>query len=278
MSYSCNLLAHYDGENKKEQLLIDHLLNTAKIASNIGKDIGIGNLCFLLGVLHDSGKADIKFQTMLKNTSNSKKNRVIHSTAGAYFLFEKEYNKKFRDGNISQSYNNFIEICMYVIEAHHGLFDIVGIESPQICKTDIINRDSGLLDIDDLPSSTSVNKIFEKVKNYKEDDSYDKETIKNFIDNEVTSIVKNNLSFNSIEELIEFAFQEYSDIIKIFDKNYVPLENGNEKQKNKHKQEENKQEERQFFDAMLIRLLLSILKAADVKDTINAYSLIVESS
>ena len=149
MSYSCNLLAHYDGENKKEQLLIDHLLNTAKIASNIGKDIGIGNLCFLLGVLHDSGKADIKFQTMLKNTSNSKKNRVIHSTAGAYFLFEKEYNKKFRDGNISQSYNNFIEICMYVIEAHHGLFDIVGIESPQICKTDIINRDSGLLNIDD---------------------------------------------------------------------------------------------------------------------------------
>ena len=64
-----------------------------------------------------------------------------------------------------------------------------------------------------------------------------------------------------------------SDIIKIFDKNYVPLENGNEKQKNKHKLEEIR-----FFDAMLIRLLLSILKSADVKDTINAYSLIVESS
>ena len=39
MPYSCNLLAHYDGENKKEQLLTDHLLNTAKIASNIGKDM-----------------------------------------------------------------------------------------------------------------------------------------------------------------------------------------------------------------------------------------------
>ena len=124
-----------------------------------------------------------------------------------------------------------------------------------------------------LQSSDYVNKIFEKVEKYKKDDSYDKETIKNFVENEVTSIVKNNLSFNSIEELIESAFEEYNNIIKTFDKNYVPLENGNEKQKNKHKREE-----RRFFDAMLIRLLLSILKSADVKDTINAYSLIVESS
>ena len=254
MRDSSNLLAHYDGENEKEQLLINHLLNTAKIASNIGKDISIGNLCFLLGVLHDSGKADIKFQTMLKNMSNSKKNRVIHSTAGAYFLFKKEYGKNFSD-NKHKNYNNFIEICMYVIEAHHGLFDIIG--TNYRC---------------DLQSFDCTNKIFEKVENYKNDSSYDKEAIENFIDNEVTSIVKNNLSFNSIEELIEFAFQEYSDITKIFDKNYVPLENGNEKQKNKHKREE-----RRFFDAMLIRLLLSILKVADVKDTINAYSLIVES-
>ena len=39
-----NLLAHYDGKNEKEQLLIDHLSNTAKIASRMGKSIGISNL------------------------------------------------------------------------------------------------------------------------------------------------------------------------------------------------------------------------------------------
>lgn len=257
MSYSCNLLAHYDKKNKKEQLLTDHLLNTAKIASNIGKDIGIGNLCFLLGVLHDSGKADKKFQEKLKKESGNE--RVVHSTAGAYFLFEKEYNKEFKEGNRTQSYKNFIEICMYVIEAHHGLFDIIG-DSNDSCD-------------DDLPSFTSVNKIFERVEKYKEDDSYDKEAIKNFVENEVTSIVKNNkLKINSIKELIESAFQEYSDIIKIFDKNYISIEKGDKKQKNKHKREE-----RRFFDAMLIRLLLSILKFADVKDTINAYDYIIES-
>lgn len=265
-----DLLAHYDKENKKEQLLKDHLLNVAQIASNIGEDIGIGNLCFLLGIMHDIGKADQKFQKKLKIEHS--KERVVHSTAGAYFLFEKEYNKEFKEGNRTQSYKNFIEICMYVIEAHHGLFDIVEIESPQICKTDIINRDSGLLDIGDLPSSTSVNKIFERVEKYKNDDSYDKETIKNFVENEVISIVKNNLEFNLIEELIESAFNEYSSIIEIFGENYISIEKGDKKQKNKHKREE-----RRFFDAMLIRLLLSILKSADVKDTINAYNLIVES-
>ena len=246
-----DLLAHYDKENNKRQFLIDHLLNTAKIASNIGKDIGIDNLCFLLGVLHDVGKADIKFQDMLKNISNSK-TKVIHSTAGAYFLFEKEYDKDL-SGNEHKNHKNFIEICMYVIEAHHGLFDIVGKSS-----------------VDVLQSFDYVNKIFERVGNYKNDSSYDKEAIENFIYNEVTSIVNNNSEFNSVEKLIESAFQEYSNIIKIFDKNYVPLEN--EKQKNKHKREE-----RRFFDAMLIRLLLSILKAADVEDTINAYGLVVES-
>lgn len=248
-----DLYAHYDKENEKEQPLIDHLLNTAEIASNIGKDIGISDICFLLGVLHDVGKADKKFQDMLKNMSNSK-TKVIHSTAGAYFLFKKEYDKDFSD-NKHENYNNFIEICMYVIEAHHGLFDIVGRSR-----------------VDGLQSLDYVNKIFERVENYKNDSSYGKKAIENFIDNEVIPIVKNKLGFNSIEELIESAFKEYSNIIKIFDKNYISLENENEKRKKKHKREE-----RRFFDAMLIRLLLSILKAADVEDTINAYGLIVES-
>ena len=251
-----NLLAHYDGKNEKEQLLIDHLSNTAKIASRMGKSIGISNLCFLLGAIHDIGKADLKFQKKLKKESG--KERFVHSTAGAYFLFEKGYNRKLQDRESFNSYNNFIEICMYVIEAHHGLFDIIGVS----------NNSCG----DDLSSFTSVNKIFERVEKYKKDDSYDKETIKNFVEIEVISIVKNNLEFNSIEELIESAFNEYSSIIEIFGENYISIEKGDKKQKNKHKREE-----RRFFDAMLIRLLLSILKAADVKDTINAYSLIVES-
>lgn len=256
MCDTSGLLAHYDRENQKEQLLIDHLSNTANIASNIGKDIGIGNFCFLLGALHDIGKADIKFQTMLQDMSYDE--RVVHSTSGAYFLFEKGYNKNLQGESISQKHNDFIEICMYVIEAHHGIFDVIG-------TSDNLHENS-------LRSSASVNKIFERVEKYKADSSYNKELIENFVNNDVEAMVKDKSSFDSIDELIEAAFSEYDDIVKIFDKNYVPIKDGDDRQKNKHKREE-----RRFFDAMLIRLLLSVLKVADVKDTINAYGLIIES-
>lgn len=255
-----DLLAHYDKENKKEQLLRDHLLNVAQIASNIGEDIGIGNLCFLLGIMHDIGKADLKFQEKLKKESRNE--RIVHSTAGAYFLFEKGYNKKLQDKESFNSYNNFIEICMYVIEAHHGLFDIIG-ESNSLCG-------------DTLQSSVSVNKIFERVQKYKADSSYDKKAIENFVNESVEAIVKSDIDVDvcvdSIDELIEAAFAEYTAIVKNFGENYVPIKDVVEKRKKKHRSEE-----RRFFDAMLIRLLLSILKFADVKDTINAYGFIIKS-
>ena len=75
-----------------------------------------------------------------------------------------------------------------------------------------------------------------------------------------------------IDELIEAAFAEYTAIVKNFGENYVPIKDVVEKRKKKHRSEE-----RRFFDAMLIRLLLSILKFADVKDTINAYGFIIKS-
>lgn len=257
MRNSSNLLAHYDRENQKEQLLTNHLLNTATIASDIGKEIGVGNLCFLLGVLHDSGKADIQFQTMLKNMPGSKNIRVIHSTAGAYFLFETKYNRNLEDRKESKSYNEFIEVCMYVIEAHHGLFDIVG------------KRDE-----DGFSGMDYVNKIFERVEHYQADSRYDKEKLKHFIDNEVALIVKSELGFDSIEELIDSAFQEYHHIMEQFMKNYVPFES--ESEKNRKRNKNHKLKERRFFDMMLIRLLLSILKTADVEDTVNAYDFLIQ--
>ena len=241
MENNC-VLAHCD--NEKEQLLTEHLLNVAKIAESNGKQIGLGNICFLLGILHDLGKVDKQFQNMLKDEEKGTNKKVIHSTAGAYFLYDRFY--KETEHPVKK---HFIEICMYVIEAHHGIFDIIGSNSLKV-----------------------PNMIFDRLKNYIEDTKYDKSEIQKFVDEEISEMANNHLQVKSMDELVDNAFKEYQNAIKKFKFNYIPMIREDEKYFEKYVGEE-----KRFFDGMLIRLLLSILKSADVKDTINAYDFIIES-
>lgn len=52
-----NIYAHIDQKNnEKKQKLFDHLINTAFDSKNMGKEVGIGNISFLVGLFHDIGK------------------------------------------------------------------------------------------------------------------------------------------------------------------------------------------------------------------------------
>lgn len=64
------------------QLLKDHLWNTAELARSFGEDAGIGDLSYVVGLLHDLGKYSEQFQARLEG----KHLRVDHSTAGAIEL------------------------------------------------------------------------------------------------------------------------------------------------------------------------------------------------
>jgi len=80
-----------DGIDESQwQPLIDHLQNTAHLASQFGQDSGVSQLAYLAALFHDIGKYSQEFQSRLRG----KKVRVDHSTAGAKELIEKYRGRK----------------------------------------------------------------------------------------------------------------------------------------------------------------------------------------
>ncbi|WP_298706524.1 CRISPR-associated endonuclease Cas3'' [uncultured Veillonella sp.] len=78
-----DLVAHIKQGSGERQGLIEHLLNCATYAKDMGKSIGIPHMCFLLGLLHDAGKYRPSFQEYICEGTNKK---VIHSTTGARLI------------------------------------------------------------------------------------------------------------------------------------------------------------------------------------------------
>ncbi len=118
------IIAHRDHDKNKTQLLEDHLINVAEDAYNLGKEVNLSNSSFVIGILHDIGKADPLFQDMINNNTNAK---VNHSSAGAKYLREYRNNLKNKDilkEEISD-YKTYLDCLTYAILAHHGLFDIL---------------------------------------------------------------------------------------------------------------------------------------------------------
>ena len=101
-----------DGLDQTEwQCLKDHLVNTANLAAEFGRDAGVSELARVAGLMHDIGKYSEAFQRRLEGS----KRRVDHSTAGA-----KEIIALFRD----QPQKTFANILAYCIVGHHtGLPD-----------------------------------------------------------------------------------------------------------------------------------------------------------
>ena len=110
------LIAHIN-EEKNEQALDDHLFNVAAYCKEIGESIKLPNFMLLIGLLHDVGKSDQRFQDYIRK---KKKGRVNHSSAGGKYVHE-----------VLASYNSSVEnrvMCEtmeYIIYSHHGLFDVV---------------------------------------------------------------------------------------------------------------------------------------------------------
>ncbi len=86
MTFVNTFFAHSTLEDQKDwQILPDHLLAVAKMASDFAAPFGLGHMAAAAGLFHDLGKYDPAFQRKLLGDVN----RVDHSTAGAVVLLEK---------------------------------------------------------------------------------------------------------------------------------------------------------------------------------------------
>ena len=257
--------AHKNNETNEKQSLVEHLVNTAKESKERCQKIGVENICCLVGLLHDVGKAETKFQQKLEENINI---NVVHSTAGAYFLYKYFYDKYDAKSIKGKIHRRFIELCMYIIEAHHGLFDTV--ESKKIIKNN------------EIPEEVNLNNVFYRLRIYESDvyseGEYDWNNVDSYIRAEIEPQIEiiTDLECKNFGDLVDYAFKEFCLLQKKYTDS-LSINTDRYDYSNYDKSVIRKQEYG-FFEATTTRLLLSILKSADVKDSINAYGINIEDN
>lgn len=108
----------------KRQLLKNHLRETAVYAAELGKPIGIYFSCLLIGLLHDLGKASPRWQRYIEGIESSEGD---HATVGGYYVQTRLFpiiEKKLNKTERS-IYKQFNEFLIYPILAHHGMYDVL---------------------------------------------------------------------------------------------------------------------------------------------------------
>ncbi|MBP2100602.1 CRISPR-associated helicase/endonuclease Cas3 [Enterococcus rivorum] len=85
-------IAHIRKEDNEKQLLKDHLIQSAQLSANWGKQLELEKTCYVAGLLHDLGKYSEEFQKYLRKAVEDPKSvtrgSVDHSTAGGKLLYD----------------------------------------------------------------------------------------------------------------------------------------------------------------------------------------------
>lgn len=236
------LLAHREIKNGfvKEQPLWEHLIATARKCSEAGALIGLKVVCALIGFLHDFGKYTHLYQLYIKGEY---KGNVNHSSAGPKVL--EHIGKKVKDeydipsllksrGLNDKVWRLYREIMQYPILAHHGLYDIIDPD---------FNYHTGLrLD-------------------YDKDNKYDFKTegmkFLEFLNAEYEALTD--------KSIYELYYEGFIEFLALYDKLKYIARLTSEDSKIRGKA-------RNFYYGALVRLLLSILKDADIYDSANCFN------
>lgn len=230
------LLAHKNQKNGEVQSLEEHLLHTASLCAELGREVELEHFAFLLGLLHDFGKRSKAFQHKIQENTNEK---VVHSNEGATMFFFSCQDldiMKFAEKDICQA---FVEIGCYVITAHHGLYDIPKQDKEQHWSSAVLLRSSRDKEHPSEEAMRLLQDIYAK-SDYGKTESWDV------------------CLTHALREFIE-KYKILTELAKKFST-------------------EDEETALSFYLGLFVRLLLSILKRADVFDTINAFGPIVHKT
>lgn len=122
-------------QDKREQLTVHHLQDTASLASCFAEKIHISEIARIAALLHDMGKFSTAFVKYLRENDKSKRGSIIHSTQGAKYIFDDWHGF---DALIS-------EITSNVIAGHHGeLMDGISLSGELPLMSRIMNTNREL--------------------------------------------------------------------------------------------------------------------------------------
>ncbi|MCA6072989.1 MAG: CRISPR-associated helicase Cas3' [Endomicrobium sp.] len=118
--------AHLSKDDKKrKQELKTHLTEVAEMSQRNASKIGMGDVGYCLGLLHDLGKYSKLYQDyLLKKRNDIRRGDIDHSTAGAQY-FNKLIKVLIQDNKLKDFLSELIELCC--VSHHSGLIDMIDI-------------------------------------------------------------------------------------------------------------------------------------------------------
>lgn len=245
-----DLYAHIDQKDtSRKQTLHDHLHQTAVHCSRMGREVAMEKMLFYVGLLHDCGKAKSAFQKKIKSNS---KDHVDHSTYGGLLTlcFLDEIYGGLEGEAVDKAFVPLIEKINQDIDVLIALNDYVHLLAYAIMSHhgpyDMVRKNR---------ENRYVFTSFERAEREKMTPEFEKD----------------------LDEFQEHWRRGGVDLKRCFAEGFDEYINVAEKLKVlAERTSDDGDEALCFYQGMLARLVVSMLKSADIKDTINSYDTVIE--